>query len=83
MNAKLEEEAKRYWAQPRNFSIDRASHTVTVPAILTGSKKTSAPPLIKALAFVARYRPAEAADLTKGTWKIRYFDYDWSPNDAR
>jgi hypothetical protein len=82
VNAKLDEEAKRYWAQARNFALDRASHTVTLPAILDWFKEDFGSTPDKVLAFVARYRPAEAADLTKGTWNIRYFDYDWSPNDA-
>jgi hypothetical protein len=35
------------------------------------------------LGFVAKYRPAEAEKFLHGGWKINYFDYDWSPNDAR
>jgi len=37
----------------------------------------------KVLAFVAKYRKEESAKLTKGTWRIKYYDYDWSPNDVR
>jgi hypothetical protein len=83
VNANLEEEAKRYWSQPRNFAIDRASRTVTLPAILDWFKEDFGSTPENILAFVARYRPAEAAELKSGKWNIKYFDYDWSPNDVQ
>lgn len=82
VDAKLEEEAKRYWNQPRNFAMDRNSRTVTLPAILDWFKEDFGSTPENILSFVAKYRPAEAAALKSGRWQIRYFDYDWSPNDA-
>ena len=81
VDSKLEEET-RYFAQPRNFAIDREKRNVTLPAILDWFKEDFGGTPDKILAFVARYRPAESADLTKETWQLRYFDYNWSPNDA-
>jgi hypothetical protein len=83
VDAKLEEEAKRYWSQPRNFAIDQKSRTVTLPAILDWFKDDFGTTPEHVLAFVAKYRPAEAAELKTGKWNIKYFDYDWSPNDAQ
>ncbi len=83
VDAKLEEDAIRYFAQPRNFAMDPKHRIVTLPKIFEWFKEDFGPDAPKVLEFVAKYRPEEAAQLRSGTWKIRYFDYDWSPNDVR
>jgi hypothetical protein len=63
--------------------MDEARHEVTLPRILEWFKEDFGTTPENVLGFVAKYRPAEAEKLLHGGWKINYFDYDWSPNDAR
>jgi hypothetical protein len=83
LNARLEEEAQRYFQQDRNFRMDERRHEVTLPRILEWFKEDFGTTQEIVLGFVAKYRPAEAEKFLHGGWKINYFDYDWSPNDAR
>jgi hypothetical protein len=83
LNAQLEAEAARYFAQPRNFQMDEAKREVTIPRIMEWFKDDFGGSPDRLLAFIARYRKDEAAKLTQGTWRIKYFEYDWSPNDVR
>jgi hypothetical protein len=83
LNARLDEEAARYFQQPRNFRMDESRHEVTLPRILEWFKDDFGTTPENVLGFVAKYRPTEAAKLLQGGWKINYFEYDWSPNDAR
>ncbi len=83
LNTHLEEETRRYFAQARNFHMDEAKREVTLPRILEWFKEDFGGSQEKVLAFVAKYRKEESAKLTLGTWRIKYFDYDWSPNDLR
>ncbi len=83
LNAHLEADAVRYFAQARNFHMDENKREVTLPRILEWFKDDFGGSSDKVLGFVARYRKEESAKLTNGTWRIRYFDYDWSPNDLR
>jgi hypothetical protein len=83
VNAHLERDATQYFGQARNFRMDIQHHAVYLPQIFDWFKDDFGSTPSKVLAFVARYRPAEAQQLTTGSWKIQYFNYDWSPNDAR
>lgn len=83
LDEQLERRTREYFAEPRNFRLDEARRVVTLPKILDWFKDDFGGSPAKVLDFVARYRPAEAARLRQGAWRIRYFDYDWSPNDLR
>lgn len=80
---KLDEETRRNFEQDRNFRLDEGKREIWLPRIFDWFKEDFGSGPKDALAFVARYRPAERARLESGSWKIRYFDYDWSPNDIR
>jgi len=79
----LDSDAEKYFAQARNFQMDESKREVTLPRILEWFKEDFGGTPDKVLAFVAKYRKEESAKLTKGTWRIKYYDYDWSPNDVR
>ena len=83
LDSHLEVDANRYFAQARNFHMDENKREVTLPSILEWFKDDFGGTPEKVLAFVAKYRKEESAKLTKGAWRIKYFDYDWSPNDFR
>ena len=80
---RLEDDAKRYFSQARNFRLEEPRRVVRLPKIFDWFKDDFGSTPQKVLDFVSRYRPAEAKSLKTGTWNIRYFDYDWSPNDVR
>jgi hypothetical protein len=83
LESHLESEANRYFAQTRNFQMDESRREVTLPRIMEWFQGDFGGSPERLLAFVAKYRKEESARLTKGTWRIRYFEYDWSPNDVR
>ena len=83
LEAHLEAETSLYFAQPRNFQLDESTREVTLPRIMEWFNADFGGSPDKLLAFVARYRKEESAKLLNGTWRIKYFDYDWSPNDRR
>jgi hypothetical protein len=61
--------------------MNEARGELTLPKILDWFAKDFGGAEDKVVAFIARYRPAEAARLRSRRWRIRYFEYDWSPND--
>lgn len=83
LDQQLERETRKYFAEARNFRIDDSRREVTLPRILDWFKDDFGKTPARVLDFVARYRPAEAQRLRSGSWTVRYFDYDWSPNDLR
>ena len=83
LEQQLERATRQYFSTARNFRLDESQREVTLPKILDWFKDDFGRTPAKVLAFVARYRPAEAQRLRTGAWTIRYFDYDWSPNDLR
>ena len=83
MDSHLESDANGYFAQARNFHLDENKREVTLPRILEWFKDDFGGTPEKVLGFVGKYRKDEASKLTQGVWRIKYFDYDWSPNDFR
>jgi hypothetical protein len=83
LEAQLEAETKLFFSQARNFQMDEKKREVILPRIFDWFKGDFGGSPEKILAFVARYRSQDAAKLTSGDWRIRYFEYDWAPNDAR
>jgi hypothetical protein len=81
LETKLEAESQRYFRQSRNFKLDALRREVWLPEIFKWFKADFGAGDGEVLRFVARYRPAESSKLTSGGWKVRYFPYDWSPND--
>jgi hypothetical protein len=76
LGTQLEERTKVFLSQDRNVRIDAASRRVTVSKIFDWFKKDFGGDPLR---FIARYRP----ELGSGKWQVRYFDYDWSLNDAK
>ena len=83
MDSHLESDANGYFAQARNFHLDENKREVILPRILEWFKDDFGGTPEKVLGFVGKYRKDEASKLTQGVWRIKYFDYDWSPNDFR
>ncbi len=76
----LEAETRRFLNEDRNVRIDRDSRTVTLSRLFDWYAKDFGGTREAVLGFVARYRLAGEI-LKTGKWRIRYFPYDWSPND--
>lgn len=83
LEARLDAEAEMFFSQARNFQLDGRTREVTLPRIFDWFKGDFGGSPEKVLAFVAKYRSQDAAQLTSGAWRIKYFEYDWAPNDAR
>jgi hypothetical protein len=78
----LEEAARQFFGQERNCAIDTAQRRIRLSSIFKWFARDFGATDAERLAFVARYRPAEAAALQSGKWKIEYVDWDWKLNDA-
>lgn len=81
LEQQLEAQARRYFEQDRNFRLDINRNEVWLPRIFDWFRGDFGRDG-EVLAFVARYRPKETEQLKQRRWKIRYFPYDWSPNDV-
>jgi hypothetical protein len=78
--AKLEADAQRYLNSDRNVRIDAAKKTVTTSEIFKWFREDFGGSEQAVLAFIGRY--VKKARLTEPGWKLRYFDYNWSLNNA-
>jgi hypothetical protein len=78
--AKLEQDANRYLRANRNVRIDASKRTVTTSEIFKWFQQDFGGSPQAVLNFIARYRTE--ARINEPGWKLRYFDYDWSINDA-
>lgn len=78
----LETEARRFLNQSRNVSIDSGRRVATLSKIFAWFREDFGDSDTEVLRFVARYRETDGNELLKGNWKVKYFDYDWSVNDA-
>jgi hypothetical protein len=79
----LEAEARKYFAEARNFAINKDRREIKLPKILEWFKDDFGKTDNRVLEFVSRYRAAEAEQIRSGSWRLAYFEYDWSPNDIR
>ncbi len=77
---KLEEDARRFVGAERNVRVDGKARTVTTSEIFKWFQKDFGGSEKKVLEFLGRYK--KEARLTEPGWKLRYFDYNWSINDA-
>ena len=77
----LERETRRFLSEDRNVQIDRSKRVVRLSKLFDWYGKDFGATDEQRLAYVARYRDG-SEEITRGKWKVRHFDYDWSPNDA-
>lgn len=82
LEAQLEAEAGRFLNEPRNIGIDTERRTVTLSKIFDWFAEDFGSTDGEVLAFVAKYNQGVRAAASEGGWRIRHFEYDWSPNDA-
>jgi len=80
LEALLEEQTRRFLNEDRNVRIETESRTVTLSKLFDWYGEDFGNGQEEILAFVARYRP-DGEVIETGKWRIRYFAYDWSPND--
>lgn len=80
LETQLEERTKLFLGQSRNVHFDPQRRQVTLSKLFQWFRSDFGGSDSSIRAFVARYRPE-----MKGAtgWKVRYFDYDWSANDAQ
>ena len=82
LEAQLESEAERFLNERRNAGIDRERRTVTLSKIFDWFAEDFGKNDGQVLRYVGRYNRQVRAAVENGSWRIRYFEYDWSPNDA-
>ena len=78
IDAELEREAGRFFAEPRNLELDPARRVVRLSEILrfyTGDFTKEAPSLV---AYVNRYR--EGSSAIPEDYKVEFIKYDWRVN---
>jgi hypothetical protein len=83
LDRRLEDQAIHFFAQQRNFRIDRARKTVHLSSILDWFGEDFGGSDSAKLDFVSKYL-SEAKDrefLRSGGLKVKYLDYDWSLNE--
>lgn len=80
LEAQLEAAASKYFSQSRNFRFDGAKRELWLPEIFDWFRQDWGGNQ-GVLRFVGKYRQREASRLLAPGVRIRYFPYDWSPND--
>ena len=97
LEAQLEDQARRFVANPQNFQTDRAARRVELSSIFkwfgedfiatygTDERFSGHGEAVRAvLSFVSRYLVSEDRDyLDTHPYSIHYTDYDWSLNEQR
>jgi hypothetical protein len=79
--AKLEDRAKLFLNQDRNVKVDSAKRTIHLSKIFDWFQKDFAPNQVELLKYIAKYRQKDGGELASGSWKVLFFDYDWSLNE--
>ena len=92
LDRRLDEEARRFFAEPRNLSIDEANGTVRLSMILDWYAEDFLDWLEREgeadgglVAYAARYAPAAVADRLRGAareYRVEFVPYDWGLNDS-
>jgi len=91
LDEQLERETRRFFAEPRNLSIDHEGRTVSLSQILEwyaqdylddlAEQGVEAPTLLE---YAARFAPDELAAQLRGPaadYELRFVPYDWRLND--
>jgi hypothetical protein len=82
LEAQLAENAREFFASPRNFRYDAAPKRFHLSAILDWYAKDFGPTRSQQLRAIASYLPAAAqAAARSGEGQVVFFDYDWTLND--
>ncbi len=93
LDAQLNDQARMFLSDLRNFFVDREHGEVWASSIFKWFVEDFAPGVFEhadrptaqkkaLLAFVPEYVPTEDADyLRTGTYVLQYFDYDWTLNE--
>ena len=85
LHAQLEDQASYFFAQRRNFWIDRGGKTVYLSSILDWFGEDFGGSNRSKLDFASKYL-SEAKDrefLRSGELKVKYLDYDWALNEQK
>ncbi len=82
LEAMLERQTRGFLRDRRNVLIQPGRRRVRLSKLFDWYEKDFGKTPKEILAFVASYLGAEGRRLLDGDWQIRYFDYDWSLNDA-
>ncbi len=77
----LESGARLFLNQERNVKVDVTKRTITVSKIFDWFQKDFVPSSKQLSAFIGKYRDKDGAALAAGTWKVLFFEYDWSINE--
>jgi hypothetical protein len=88
LDAQLDDQARRFLADPRQFRIDRATKDVRVSEIFRWYAEDFAPanaadkPRAGLVAFVSKYGSTEARSyIATDEYRITYAPYDWTLNE--
>jgi hypothetical protein len=82
VEAMLQRESLRYMAQQRNIKPDKSKRELTASEIFKWMREDFGKTDEEVIRFIGKFR-ADAADFTGGGWKLKYFPYDWSLNEAK
>ncbi|MGH9612214.1 MAG: DUF547 domain-containing protein [Bryobacteraceae bacterium] len=78
----LDQRARLFVNQRRNMVIDPQNRTVILSRIFDWYRKDFGGSDRAVLEFISHYRQDPQTILSGNGWKLSYFDYNWSPNDA-
>lgn len=82
LEAQLEQQTAQFLKQSRNARVEEDSHIITLSEIFDWYIKDFGANQEQVLRFVAKYRPDDGRWLRAGRWRVKYFPYDWTLNDA-
>ncbi len=77
----LDSRARLFLNQDNNVKVDTAKRTITFSKIFDWFQKDFVPSSKQLPAFIAKYRAKDGVTLAAGTWKVLFFEYDWSLNE--
>lgn len=85
LNAQLDDQAEHFFAQPRNFRIDRERNTVYLSSILDWFGEDFGGSRQGKLDFVSKYlsEKEDRTFLRSGEPRVKYLNYDWALNEQK
>jgi Protein of unknown function, DUF547 len=78
----LDRETRRYMSQERNVKLDKARQELTVSEIFKWFREDFGRSETDVIRFIAKYR-ADGPDFANPGWKIKYYPYNWTLNEAK